>query len=174
MFVFSNVGGVVADHLIVHKHYNVGYTRKLLNTIRFDASAAALLLMPMATTSGTAVAYATVTLAMCALARGGFSVNHMDIAPRQAGVLLAQSNTPGTLASSASHSRASCSQPAMLLMLIQRILRGIGSASSRSPRCMAWRVRGLLQLELGRQGGIATDGSIHRLAASGNRLYCYG
>eukprot|EP00898_Chlorokybus_atmophyticus_P006342 jgi/Chlat1/6709/Chrsp5S00547 len=54
--------------------------------------------MPTATTIGTAVAYATVALAMCALARGGFSVNHMDIAPRQAGVLLAQSNTPGTLA----------------------------------------------------------------------------
>eukprot|EP00898_Chlorokybus_atmophyticus_P000316 jgi/Chlat1/1285/Chrsp117S01703 len=98
MFVFSNVGGVVADHLIVHKHYNVGYTRKLLNTIGFVAAAAALLLMPTATTIGTAVAYATVALAMCALARGGFSINHMDIAPRQAGVLMALSNTAGTLA----------------------------------------------------------------------------
>jgi MFS transporter, ACS family, solute carrier family 17 (sodium-dependent inorganic phosphate cotransporter), other len=36
-------------------------------------------------------------LGSCGFARGGFSVNHMDIAPRYAGILMGISNTAGTV-----------------------------------------------------------------------------
>jgi hypothetical protein len=44
------------------------------------------------------VAATSATLGAAGLARGGFSVNHMDIAPRHAGILMGISNTAGTLA----------------------------------------------------------------------------
>lgn len=34
------------------------------------------------------VLFTTLALGMCGFARGGFSVNHMDIAPRFAGVVM--------------------------------------------------------------------------------------
>jgi ACS family sodium-dependent inorganic phosphate cotransporter len=34
------------------------------------------------------VLFTTLTLACCGFSRGGFSVNHMDIAPRYAGVVM--------------------------------------------------------------------------------------
>lgn len=37
-------------------------------------------------------------LGMAGFSRGGFSVNHMDIAPKYAGPLMGISNTAGTLA----------------------------------------------------------------------------
>lgn len=40
----------------------------------------------------------TSALALAGFARGGFSVNHMDIAPKYAGILMGISNTAGTLA----------------------------------------------------------------------------
>ena len=46
----------------------------------------------------TGVAATTAALACAAWARGGFSVNHMDIAPAQAGLVMGVSNTAGTLA----------------------------------------------------------------------------
>lgn len=39
-------------------------------------------------------------LGMAGFSRGGFSVNHMDIAPKYAGPLMGISNTAGTLAGS--------------------------------------------------------------------------
>ena len=56
------------------------------------------MLMPMATTVGSGVAATSVALGFLGCARGGFSVNHMDIAPKYAGVLMGISNTAGTLA----------------------------------------------------------------------------
>ncbi len=52
----------------------------------------------MASTVGTGVAATSVALGFLGCARGGFSVNHMDVAPRYAGVLMGISNTAGTLA----------------------------------------------------------------------------
>jgi ACS family sodium-dependent inorganic phosphate cotransporter len=39
----------------------------------------------------------TLTLGTLGFSRGGFSVNHMDIAPKYAGVVMGISNTAGTL-----------------------------------------------------------------------------
>ena len=64
----------------------------------FWGAAAALLSMAAARGPRTGVAATTATLACAAWARGGFSVNHMDIAPGQAGLVMGVSNTAGTLA----------------------------------------------------------------------------
>lgn len=98
MFIFSNVGGVIADHLIVGKIMSVTATRKFLNTGGFVAAAVALFMMTGVRSSTGAILLSSICLGLCALARAGFAVNHMDIAPRYAGIVMGISNTAGTLA----------------------------------------------------------------------------
>ncbi|KAK9007841.1 hypothetical protein V6N11_074757 [Hibiscus sabdariffa] len=98
MFVFSNIGGVVADHLITQRIMSVTKTRKFLNTIGFIVAALALMALPIFRTSSGAILCSSVALGFLALGRAGFAVNHMDIAPRYAGIVMGVSNTAGTLA----------------------------------------------------------------------------
>ncbi|XP_047046169.1 probable anion transporter 7 isoform X2 [Lolium rigidum] len=98
MFIFSNIGGVVADHLITKRILSVTKTRKLLNTIGFVVAAVALMALPsFGTPSGTVIC-SSVSLGFLALGRAGFAVNHMDVAPKFAGIVMGVSNTAGTLA----------------------------------------------------------------------------
>ena len=64
----------------------------------FWGAGLALLAMPMARTVTAGLAATSATLGLAGFARGGFSVNHMDIAPRHAGVVMGISNTAGTVA----------------------------------------------------------------------------
>lgn len=96
MFAMSNVGGWSGDWLI-RAGFTVGAARKVVNTAGFAAAITLLMLMPTARTVGQGLAILTVCLGACGLARGGFSVNHMDIAPRYAGILMGISNTAGTI-----------------------------------------------------------------------------
>lgn len=98
MFSMSNVGGWMGDYFIQRKGMPVGAGRKAVNTLGFVASAAALMVMPAAGGVASGVAATTLTLGCLGLSRGGFSVNHMDIAPKYAGVLMGISNTAGTVA----------------------------------------------------------------------------
>ncbi|XP_010251702.1 PREDICTED: probable anion transporter 6 [Nelumbo nucifera] len=98
MFIFSNIGGVVADHLITRRIMSVTRTRKFLNTIGFMVASLALMALPMFKTSGGAIFCSSVALGLLALGRAGFAVNHMDVAPRYAGIVMGLSNTAGTLA----------------------------------------------------------------------------
>lgn len=98
MFVFSNLGGVIADHLITRRILSVSWSRKLLNSIGFVVSALALLVLPLFKTSAGTVLCSSVSLGFLALGRAGFAVNHLDIAPRHAGIVMGVSNTAGTLA----------------------------------------------------------------------------
>ena len=66
--------------------------------VGFVGAAIALLFMPRASDVASGVAATTSALALAGFARGGFSVNHMDIAPKYAGILMGISNTAGTLA----------------------------------------------------------------------------
>jgi ACS family sodium-dependent inorganic phosphate cotransporter len=54
--------------------------------------------MPGLRSPGSAVVCASVALGACALSRAGFAVNHLDIAPKYAGVVMGVSNTAGTVA----------------------------------------------------------------------------
>lgn len=98
MFLFSNIGGVVADYLITGRIMSVTRTRKFLNTVGFLVASLALMVIPSFRTSGGAVFCSSVALGFLALGRAGFAVNHMDIAPRYAGIVMGVSNTAGTLA----------------------------------------------------------------------------
>ncbi|KAI3454226.1 hypothetical protein Pfo_010889 [Paulownia fortunei] len=98
MFLFSNIGGVIADHLITRKILSVTRTRKLLNTVGFVVASFALMALPLFRTPDGVVLCSSMALGFLALGRAGFAVNHMDVAPRYAGIVMGVSNTAGTLA----------------------------------------------------------------------------
>lgn len=98
MFAMSNAGGWAGDWLITRRKRQVGTARKVVNTIGFLASAGSLMLMPGAGSISYGVFVTTLTLGCLGFSRGGFSVNHMDIAPKYAGIVMGISNTAGTVA----------------------------------------------------------------------------
>ncbi|KAK2079250.1 hypothetical protein QBZ16_002941 [Prototheca wickerhamii] len=98
MFATSNAGGWAGDWLITRGRVGVGAARKAVNSLGFWAAAATLVCMPGAGSLGAGVTLTTLALGTCGFARGGFSVNHMDIAPNFAGIVMGISNTAGTLA----------------------------------------------------------------------------
>ena len=97
MGVASNAGGFAADALIV-RGFGVTRTRKLINSVGFALASISLLLLPTARRLDGAIFLACCAMGSLALARGGYSVNHMDIAPRHAGVLMGISNGAGSAA----------------------------------------------------------------------------
>mmetsp|Transcript_4171 Transcript_4171/g.10464 ORF Transcript_4171/g.10464 Transcript_4171/m.10464 type:complete len:282 (+) Transcript_4171:77-922(+) len=100
IFAFSIAGGLAGDALMRAGRLRLrpAAARKLVNTAGFVVAAAALLALPGAKSAPAALAAVALCLAALGFARGGFSVNHMDIAPRYAGALMGLSNTAGTMA----------------------------------------------------------------------------
>jgi MFS transporter, ACS family, solute carrier family 17 (sodium-dependent inorganic phosphate cotransporter), other len=96
MFAMSNVGGWMGDWLI-HKGYMVGASRKIVNSIGFWSAVVLLMIMPTAETVVQGLVVLSLCLGALGLSRGGFSVNHMDIAPKYAGIVMGISNTAGTV-----------------------------------------------------------------------------
>jgi MFS transporter, ACS family, solute carrier family 17 (sodium-dependent inorganic phosphate cotransporter), other len=92
----QNLSGWFADRL--HRGgMNLGTVRKLMQAASFALGGGALLAVPAIHSPGAAVALATVSLAGTGMGTGGFAVNHIDIAPRYAGILMGLSNTFATL-----------------------------------------------------------------------------
>jgi len=99
MFISSNAAGVLGDHL-VQKDFGIAHTRKLINSLGFFGACLALpciALVPEGNVSAAGVML-SISLAMLGFARGGFSINHMDIAPDHAGLVIGLVNTAGTVA----------------------------------------------------------------------------
>ena len=97
MFLVSNLGGIVGDYLVTKKSWNVGVVRKLINTIGFVVATIALLLIPSMKSVTSSLMMTSLAVSGCAFARGGFSVNHMDIGPKYAGIIMGISNCAGTI-----------------------------------------------------------------------------
>ena len=97
MFFVSNVGGVVGDHLVTKSGWDVGVVRKLVNTTGFAIATVALLLIPLMPSVTSSIVMTSIAVGGCAFARGGFSINHMDIGPKYAGVIMGISNCAGTI-----------------------------------------------------------------------------
>jgi ACS family sodium-dependent inorganic phosphate cotransporter len=97
MFLTSNAGAWVGDYMIASRGVSVASGRKLVNTCGFLLTACMLCLMPAASDVPLGLLLTTLALGAAGFARGGFSVNHMDIAPAHAGVIMGISNTAGTL-----------------------------------------------------------------------------
>lgn len=88
MFLTSNLGGWFGDYLITSVGLSVAGGRKVVNTVGFVSTACALMMMPKASGVFSGILYTTSALGFCGFARGGFSVNHMDIAPKFAGMVM--------------------------------------------------------------------------------------
>ena len=97
MFLTSNAGAWVGDRVIKTRGVPVAAGRKFVNSCGFVATACMLCLMPAASNVTSGLLATTLALGSAGFARGGFSVNHMDIAPAHAGVIMGISNTAGTL-----------------------------------------------------------------------------
>jgi ACS family sodium-dependent inorganic phosphate cotransporter len=95
-FLMQNLSGWAADSL--HKRgFAVGAVRKSLQAAAFTLGGLPLLWLPAIHTPHAAVALVTISLAGTAIGSGAFAVNHLDVAPRYAGILMGLSNTAATL-----------------------------------------------------------------------------
>lgn len=97
MFLASNLGGWLGDYLITSLSIPVAFGRKIVNTFGFLTSALGLFFMSRAGSLNQGLFWTTMTMGSLGFSRGGFSVNHMDIAPRFAGIVMGIENTAGTL-----------------------------------------------------------------------------
>jgi ACS family sodium-dependent inorganic phosphate cotransporter len=95
-FIMQNSSGWIADALN-QRGLALTTVRKLLQGSAFTLGALPLIVLPRAHSPVTAVALVTLSIAGTALGAGGFAVNHLDVAPRYAGILMGLSNTFATL-----------------------------------------------------------------------------
>lgn len=91
-FVVVNSGGWIADAMLL-RGVSVGATRKLMQSCAFGIGALPLLALPAARTPGAAIALITVSAAANGLGLAAYGVNHLDVGPTYAGVLMGISNT---------------------------------------------------------------------------------
>jgi len=71
--------------------------RKLMQTAAFTIGGLPILALPAIHSAPAAVTLPTISLAGTGMGTGGFAVNHLDVAPRYAGILMGLSNTFATL-----------------------------------------------------------------------------
>ena len=95
-FLFLNAAGGVGDALL-RRGIPTQRVRKLMQTIGFGGVATGLLVVPHVDSAGLAIAVMCASSALGAAVAAGFATNHLDIAPRQAGMVMGLSNTAGTL-----------------------------------------------------------------------------
>jgi ACS family sodium-dependent inorganic phosphate cotransporter len=95
-FVFLNVAAAVTDRLIAHGH-DTTLVRKSMQTIGFGGAAVTLIAVGWVQDAVFAIALMSLGSIFSAFGSCGFAVNHLDIAPRHAGVLMGLSNTAGTV-----------------------------------------------------------------------------
>eukprot|EP00731_Ephydatia_muelleri_P037304 Em0438g9a len=96
LMVVALLSGPLADFL--RTFFSTTAVRKMFTTIAFTASGGFLLLCSYFGTSIIrAVSLLSLTVGVGGFAVAGFYTNHLDIAPRYAGVLMALTNTAGTL-----------------------------------------------------------------------------
>jgi ACS family sodium-dependent inorganic phosphate cotransporter len=95
-FLFLNVAGTVTDRLLEHG-LDVTRVRKTMQTIGFGGSAVVLMTVGYVQDAAMAIAVMSIGSVIGAFASCGFAVNHLDLAPRHAGVLMGLSNTAGTI-----------------------------------------------------------------------------
>lgn len=95
-FLCINLAGYIADRLL-QTSLSVTAVRKIMQTIGCAGPALFLVLIGTVTSAEGAIALMACVMGLAAFAMGGFGVNHLDVAPRYAGVLMGISNTAGTL-----------------------------------------------------------------------------
>ena len=95
-FIMQNTSGWFADGLR-KRGMRLTTVRKLMQAGAFTLGGLPLLILPIARSPEMAVALVTISIGGTALGAGGFVVNHLDVAPRYAGILMGISNTAATV-----------------------------------------------------------------------------
>uniref|UniRef100_A0A7E4ZS40 MFS domain-containing protein n=1 Tax=Panagrellus redivivus TaxID=6233 RepID=A0A7E4ZS40_PANRE len=92
------LGGQMADYLRANKILSTTAVRKLFNCGGFGGEAVFMLVVAYTTSQATAILALILAVGCSGFAISGFNVNHLDIAPRYAAILMGFSNGIGTLA----------------------------------------------------------------------------
>lgn len=101
----SLLAGVVADKLANDRYFQLLTVRRLMNTVGFIGPAVFLTIIsfvPLTNAPGAVVVLMVITIGLAGFVRAGYTVNHLDIAPRYASVIFSTSTTiaiiPGIVA----------------------------------------------------------------------------
>uniref|UniRef100_A0A3Q4GJK7 Vesicular glutamate transporter 1 n=1 Tax=Neolamprologus brichardi TaxID=32507 RepID=A0A3Q4GJK7_NEOBR len=97
MTIIVPIGGQLADYLRTHNLMSTTNVRKLMNCGGFGMEATLLLVVGYSHTKGIAISFLVLAVGFSGFAISGFNVNHLDIAPRYASILMGISNGVGTL-----------------------------------------------------------------------------
>jgi len=98
MTIIVPLGGQLADYLRQNNILSTTNVRKIFNCCGFGGEALFLLVVGFANTPTLAVSALIVAVGSSGFAISGFNVNHLDIAPRYASILMGISNGVGTFA----------------------------------------------------------------------------
>ncbi|XP_004403917.1 PREDICTED: vesicular glutamate transporter 3 isoform X2 [Odobenus rosmarus divergens] len=97
MTIIVPIGGQLADYLRSRKILTTTAVRKIMNCGGFGMEATLLLVVGFSHTKGVAISFLVFAVGFSGFAISGFNVNHLDIAPRYASILMGISNGVGTL-----------------------------------------------------------------------------
>ncbi|NXU58501.1 VGLU3 protein, partial [Turnix velox] len=98
MTIIVPIGGQLADFLRSRKILTTTTVRKVMNCGgSFGMEATLLLVVGYSHTKGVAISFLVLAVGFSGFAISGFNVNHLDIAPRYASILMGISNGVGTL-----------------------------------------------------------------------------
>uniref|UniRef100_A0A6Q2ZB29 Vesicular glutamate transporter 1 n=1 Tax=Esox lucius TaxID=8010 RepID=A0A6Q2ZB29_ESOLU len=97
MTIVVPIGGQLADYLRTHNIMTTTNVRKLMNCGGFGMEATLLLVVGYSHTKVMAISFLVLAVGFSGFAISGFNVNHLDIAPRYASILMGISNGVGTL-----------------------------------------------------------------------------
>ncbi len=95
-FLALNAGGWTADRMI-RAGMDVTRVRKIMQTVGFGGSGAVLATVGYVESVPLAIAMMSIGNIFGGAMSGGFGVNHLDIAPKSAGVIMGLSNTAATV-----------------------------------------------------------------------------
>ncbi|XP_074757569.1 vesicular glutamate transporter 3 isoform X2 [Athene noctua] len=97
MTIIVPIGGQLADFLRSRKILTTTTVRKVMNCGGFGMEATLLLVVGFSHTKSVAISFLVLAVGFSGFAISGFNVNHLDIAPRYASILMGISNGVGTL-----------------------------------------------------------------------------
>ncbi|XP_069462506.1 vesicular glutamate transporter 1 [Ambystoma mexicanum] len=97
MTIIVPIGGQIADFLRTKRIMSTTNVRKMMNCGGFGMEATLLLVVGYSHTRGMAISFLVLAVGFSGFAISGFNVNHLDIAPRYASILMGISNGVGTL-----------------------------------------------------------------------------
>ncbi|NP_001005398.1 vesicular glutamate transporter 2.1 isoform 2 [Danio rerio] len=97
MTIIVPIGGQLADHLRSKNILSTTTVRKIMNCGGFGMEATLLLIVGYSHSKGVAISFLVLAVGFSGFAISGFNVNHLDIAPRYASILMGISNGVGTL-----------------------------------------------------------------------------